>query len=99
MSMPIFPFVITAFVLFGIGLSGAILRRNGLALLVSSQIAFSGCYLALAAFSAAHGETGVPTLLVVAVGAAQAVVTLAMVINMKHRRQSMDVAEANELKW
>ena len=97
--MPISPFVIAALALFGIGLTGAILRRNGLVLLLSSQIAFSGCYLALAAFAAAHDTVAPIPLLVVAVGAAQAVVTLAVLVNMKQRRRTMDVSKANELKW
>ena len=38
MSMPIYPFVITAFVLFGIGMFGFLARRNIILMFISVEI-------------------------------------------------------------
>lgn len=93
------PFIITALLLFGIGLAGVILRRNGLAAVIALQICFSGCYLALAAFAATRPTPLPPILLLIAAGAAQAVIALITVVNLRRRTRSMDVSEASELKW
>ena len=99
-------------VLFAFGLIGVLLRRNGLSALMGLQLMCLGCYLALAAFPVVHGtlpvvhgaagggiDGRVTALFALAVGAAQVVVTLSLLTDMRRQRHTVDVEEASELRW
>ena len=106
MAVPIFAFIALSLILFGLGLAGVLLRRNGLSIVLSVQLLFAGCYLALATFAAVHDGDGgaaadgrISSLLAATAAVAQAVVTLSLLVNFRQQSQTVDVESADQLKW
>jgi NADH-quinone oxidoreductase subunit K len=101
--------------LFTIGIMGAMIRRNLLVVLMCLELVRAASHLLLVAFdeNLAVGLGGIATssegllahqgqvlsLLSLAVGAAELVVGLSIVVLMVRNRDSVDIDEASLLKW
>ena len=94
--------------LFVIGLAGAVLRRDLLAVLISLQIMLGASGLALIGFnrvwaSASEGAAGVEgqafALLVVGIGVANLSVGLGLMVALVRSRNSIDADDASVLRW
>lgn len=94
--------------LFVVGASGVLVRRNLLAVLMSIELMLTAANLAFVGFNRAWVEDGAGAaaldgqafaLVVIAVGAAQTVVGLSIVVAMFRKRGSLDLEEASLLRW
>lgn len=87
--------------LFAIGASGVLLRRNAIVILMSIEIMLNAANLAFAAFAVAWAslEGQVFVFMVLAVAAAEVAVGLAIMVAIYRERGSIDVDKVNLLKW
>lgn len=88
-------------IFFGIGLYGALTRRNAVAILLSIEIMLNGAVLNLVAFSRftpARAAGQVFALFIMAVAAAEVAVGLAVVLAMYRSSKTIDVDEIDLLK-
>jgi len=88
-------------VFFGIGLYGALTRKNAIAVLLSIEIMLNGATLNLVAFSrftAARSAGQVFALFIMAVAAAEVAVGLALVLALYRSAKTVDVDEIKLLK-
>ena len=97
--------------LLAVGAVGVLTRRSLIATLLSVELMLNGVLLAFVAANRAWpaGPTGVGegafldgqifALLIVTVAAAQAAVGVGIVVSTYRTRGSLDVEDANELKW
>ena len=88
-------------VIFAIGVTGVIIRRNLIVILMSIELMLNAVNLTFIAFSRALGSIDgqVIVLFVMTVAAAEAVVGLAIVISVFRHRQTLDPQEMQLLKW
>jgi NADH-quinone oxidoreductase subunit K len=88
-------------VLFAIGLTGFLARRNIILMLVSVEIMLNGVNVSLAAFSShlqdPRGQ--IVALFVIAVAAAEAAVGLGLVLALSRNRPGVSVEDLTQLKW
>lgn len=88
-------------VLFGIGVVGALGRRNLLIVLLSIELMLGAVNLAFVGFSRLHGDEAgqVFALFGIVVAAAEVAVGLGIVVALFRNRESVDVDDASLLKW
>jgi NADH-quinone oxidoreductase subunit K len=93
--------------LFLIGVTGVLIRRNILVMMMSIELMLNAANLALVAFNRmSPGVAGAPefdgqifVLMVITVAAAEVAVGLAILILLFRNRDSVDVEEARLLRW
>lgn len=94
-------FLLIAVLLFGVGVTGVLISRNIIVLLMSVELMLNAANLAIIAFSRAlnvvDGHAFV--FLVLTVAAAEAAVGLAMVITIFNNRRSINIDKYSLLKW
>ena len=101
--IPVSYYVTLSAVLFGIGLTGVLLRKNAIAILLSVEIMLNAANLNLVAFSRyitpeqAAGQ--VFALFVMAIGAAEVSVGLAIILAIYRNVQSVNLDRLNIFKW
>jgi len=88
-------------VLFGIGVVGALARRNIIVILMSIELMLNAVNLAFVAFARLHGQNDghVFVLIVITVAAAEVAVGLGIVISLFRNRDTVNVDEVSLLKW
>jgi NADH-quinone oxidoreductase subunit K len=91
-------------VLFGIGVIGALLRRNALIVLMSVELMLNAGNLALLAFAVHHGgpngmKAQAFVLIIIAVAAAEAAVGLAIVVSVFRATRHANVDRLTTLKY
>ena len=93
-------FLILAAILFGIGMYGVLVRRNGVLVLMSIELMLNAVNLNLIAFSAFLKQTGgqVFSLFVITIAAAEVGVGLAIVLLLYRNFRSPDLDEVHQLK-
>lgn len=92
-------FLLLSAVLFGIGVYGVLVRRNGVLVLMSIELMLNAVNINLVAFGTQHGISGqVFALFVIAVAAAEVGVGLAIVLLIYRNRASIDIDQLDELK-
>jgi NADH-quinone oxidoreductase subunit K len=93
-------YLIVSAILFVIGLTGVMLRRSPLVLLLSLEVMLNSANLSLVAFSRYHGgqDGQVFALIVMGVAAAEVVVGLGLIVAMERRRLLLDTDELVELQ-
>lgn len=93
-------YLVLSALLFAIGLSGVLIRRNPVVILLCLELMLSSGALALLAFSRMLGDQDgqVFVLIVLVVAAAEVVVGLGLVVAMFRRRLPLDVDDMKELK-
>lgn len=86
--------------LFAIGLSGVLFRRNIIIVLMCLELMLSAANLAFVTFSRYHGnlQGQVMVFFSIAVAAAEAAVALSILIALYRAKKGIDVEDAAELK-
>jgi NADH-quinone oxidoreductase subunit K len=98
---PLHYYLILSAVIFAIGVTGVIVRRNLIVILMSIELMLNAVNLTFIAFSYSWGtiEGQVMVFFVMAVAAAEAVIGLAIIIALFRHRQSLDPQEMQLLRW
>ena len=98
--MPTVYYVLLSFVLFLIGTTGVILRRNALIVLMGIELQLNAGNLAFLAFARSLGDqkAHVFTFFVIALAAAEAAVGLAILVGIFRTRQTVNLDEVTLMK-
>lgn len=99
-SIPLEHVLALAATLFLIGLTGVLVRRNLIFMLMSLEIMMNACGLAFVAAGAHWGEADgqIMYMLVLALAAAEVAVGLGLLLQLERRLDSLDVDAASELE-
>lgn len=100
---PLVPHLLLAVVLFAVGLTGALVRRNAILVLVGIELMLNAANLSFVVFwrfgAAADAHTGMMfALFSIAVAAGEAAVGLALVIALFRHRRTASLGAADALK-
>jgi NADH-quinone oxidoreductase subunit K len=98
--VPTFYYLVLSFVLFLIGTTGVLLRKNALIVLMGIELQLNAGNLAMLTYARALGdEKGhVFAFLIIALAAAEAAVGLAILVGLFRNRQTINLDEANLMK-
>jgi len=98
--MPITNYLILAAVLFTIGATTVLFRRNAIIVFMGIELMLNASNLALVTFARIHGDLGgqVIAFFVMVVAAAEVVVGLAIIVSIFRTRRSASVDDVNLLK-
>ena len=90
---------LTSLIIFAAGSAGVVVRRNPIALLMSVELMLNAAILAFVLGSRVHAQVSgqAAALLVLVLGAAEAVVGLALALAVFRAREQADVDEPKEL--
>jgi NADH:ubiquinone oxidoreductase subunit K len=98
-------YLIVAGIVFGIGITIALSKRNAIAVLMGVELMLNAVNLTFVAF-ARFGETGgaalaghVFVVFVLTVAAAEAAVALALAVLVYRRRETVDLDRINLMRW
>jgi len=99
--VPLHYYLVLSALVFAIGVTGVIIRRNLIVILMSIELMLNAVNLTFIAFSRSLGsmEGQVIVFFVMTVAAAEAVVGLAIIISLFRHRQSLDPQKMQILKW
>ena len=99
--VPLHYYLVLSALVFAIGVTGVIIRRNLIVILMSIELMLNAVNLTFIAFSRSLGSMDgqVIVFFVMTVAAAEAVVGLAIIISLFRHRQSLDPQEMQLLKW
>ncbi|MGH7775045.1 MAG: NADH-quinone oxidoreductase subunit NuoK [Candidatus Binatia bacterium] len=99
--VPLNYYLMLSAIIFAIGVTGVVIRRNIIVILLSIELMLNAVNLTFIAFSRSLGSMDgqVIVFFVMTVAAAEAVVGLAIIISMFRHRQSLDPQEMQLLKW
>jgi NADH-quinone oxidoreductase subunit K len=94
-------YVVLSVILFVIGGTGVLIRRNAIIMFMCVELMLNACNLAFVAFAAMHGNLDgqVIAFFVMVVAAAEVVVGLAILMAIYRARRSANVDDANLLKY
>ena len=94
-------FLLLAGAMFGIGVAGALTRRNGISIFLSIELMLNAANLALVAYARSLGDLRGQMIVffVLAVAAAEATVGLALFIAVYRHGRTIDVNRFNLLRW
>ena len=100
-------YVIVSGILFAIGFSGVMLRRNLIIILMSLELMLNAANLSLVAFSRFHVQpSGLPdyniqvfVFFIITVAAAEVAVGLAIIVALYRLRQTTDVNDIKSLRF
>jgi len=97
---PISYFLIVSAMLFAIGTTGVLVRKNALVIFMSVELQLNAVNLALVAFSRMHNDLNgqVLAFFSMVVAAAEVVVGLAIIVNVYRRRRSASVDDVSVLR-
>ena len=98
-SIPIEQVLILACVLFAVGLTGVLVRRNVIFQLMSLEIMLNACGLAFVVGGArwAEADGQIMYMLVLSLAAAEVAVGLGLIIQLERRFEHLDIDAADEL--
>ena len=93
-------YIVLAAVLFTIGASGVLVRRNAIVLFMCIELMLNAANLALVGFSRAHGNMDgqIFALIVMVVAACEVAVGLGLIVAIYRRRLPIDVDRLRELQ-
>ncbi|MDR2620744.1 MAG: NADH-quinone oxidoreductase subunit NuoK [Propionibacteriaceae bacterium] len=93
-------YLIVSAVLFCVGLSGVLLRRNALVVFMSVEVMLNAANLALVTFSKVHSvlDGQVAAFFTMVVAAAEVVVGLAIIITIFRSKASLSLDDARRLR-
>jgi NADH-quinone oxidoreductase subunit K len=99
--VPLDHYLILSFLLFSIGMVGALVRRNIIIVIMCLELMLNSVNLLLVAFSAYHSDPGgqVIVFFIMLVAAAEVTVGLAILVLLKRNTDSVDMNQLNRLKW
>jgi NADH-quinone oxidoreductase subunit K len=95
------PYLVLSAILFTIGCTGVLLRRNAIVVFMCIELMLNAANLALVAFSRLHDNLDgqVTAFFVMVVAAAEVVIGLAIIMTIFRTRRSASVDDASLLKW
>jgi NADH-quinone oxidoreductase subunit K len=98
--MPVNAYLYLAAIIFTIGLTGVLMKRNALILMMSVELMLNAANLTFLAFARQHGNVSGHAIafFVIAVAAAEAAVGLAIVIAIFRSRGAVNVDEVRALR-
>ncbi len=104
--VPVDYYIILSAILFTIGVTGVLIRRNALIIFMSIELMLNAANLAMVAFSSilktADGQTvfsgQIFVFFVIAVAAAEVAVGLALIVEIFKSKHSIDVDQLSNLK-
>jgi NADH-quinone oxidoreductase subunit K len=104
--VPVEYYVILSAVLFTIGVTGVLVRRNALIIFMSIELMLNSANLAFVAFARAHEAASGQSLFdgqifvffVIAVAASEVAVGLALIVEIFKSKRSIDVDQMSSLK-
>jgi len=101
MAVPISYYLVLSILLFGIGLLGVLTRRNVIVLFMCIEIMLNAANLAFIAFSRALEKIDgqIFVFFIMTVAAAEAAVGLAIIVTLFRTRATLDVDQADLMKW
>jgi NADH-quinone oxidoreductase subunit K len=94
-------FLIVSAILFALGIYGIVTRRNAILVLMGVELVLNAANINLIAFSRYGGgnlDGQVAAIFVIILAAAEAAIALAIVLNVYHRFQTVNVDEVSSLK-
>ena len=99
--MDVFGYQVVAALLFVIGAAGVLIRRNIIVLFMCIELMLNAANLSLIAFSRQWADLDgqLFVFFVIVVAAVEVAVGLAILISMMRNRDSVNVEDANLLKW
>lgn len=99
--MTIGHYVVLAAILFAIGATTVLVRRNAIVMFMGIELMLNAANLAFVTFARAQGDLSgqVIAFFVMVVAAAEVVVGLAIIVSIFRTRRSASVDEANLLKY
>ncbi len=96
-------YLILSALLFSIGLTGVIIKRNAIIILMCIEIMLAGVNIAMLAFSRFISPDviigQVFTIFIIIVAAAEVAVGLAIIINLYRNHHTVDADKINLFKW
>ena len=95
------PYLVVSAVLFSIGATGVLIRRNAIVVFMCIELMLNAANLSLVSFSRLHGnlEGQVTAFFVMVVAAAEVVIGLAIIMTIFRSRRSASIDDASLLKW
>lgn len=98
-TIPLEHVLLLAALLFMIGLTGVLIRRNTIFLLMSLEIMMNACGLAFVAAGArwAEADGQIMYMLVLSIAAAEVAVGLGLVLQLERRLRHLDIDSVSEL--
>jgi NADH:ubiquinone oxidoreductase subunit K len=93
-------YLVVSALIFSIGVSGVLVRRNPLVILLCIELMLNAANLALVAFARMHGngDGQIFALIVMVVAACEVAVGLGLIVAIFRRRLPIDVDELRELQ-
>jgi NADH-quinone oxidoreductase subunit K len=94
-------FLIVSAILFALGIYGIITRRNAILVLMGVELVLNAANINLIAFArygALNLDGQVAAIFVIILAAAEAAIALAIILNIYHRFQTVNVDEVSSLK-
>jgi len=100
-TVPISYYLLLSAILFAIGVTGVLTRRNAIVIFMCIELMLNATNLAFVAFARqlGQGDGQVFVFFVMAVAAAEVAVGLAIIIALFRNRETVDIGEVNLLKW
>ena len=94
-------YVVLSAILFTIGATGVLVRRNAIVVFMCVELMLNACNLALVSFAKQHGNLDgqIAAFFVMVVAAAEVVIGLAIIMAIFRTRRSASVDDANLLKY
>lgn len=94
-------YIFLSAILFTIGVTGVLFRRNAIIIFMCIELMLNAVNLLLTAFSAQHGDAGgqVFVFFIMAVAAAEVAVGLAILVMIYRNIKSVDIDMLKKLKW
>lgn len=100
-GVPLNHYLIFCSVLFAIGVTGVLIRRNVIIIMMSIELMLNSVNLLLVAFSAYRGDASgqVFVFFIMALAAAEVAVGLAIIIMVYRNTKSVDIDTLSKLRW
>ena len=101
MTVPISYYLLLSAILFAVGVTGVLTRRNAIVIFMCIELMLNAVNLTFVAFAKqlGQGDGQVFVFFVMAVAAAEVAVGLGIIIALFRNRETVDVGEVNLLKW
>jgi NADH-quinone oxidoreductase subunit K len=100
-GVPLTHYVILSAVIFAIGVTGVLLRRNAIIIFMSVELMLNAVNLLLTAFSAFSQDSSgqVFVFFIMALAAAEVAIGLAIIVMIYRNTNTIDINVMNKLKW
>lgn len=99
--IPISYYLILSAVIFLIGVTGVLIRRNAIVVLMSIELMLNGANLSFVAFARQYGmaDGHIYVFLAITIAAAEAAIGLALVILLFRNKGTVNIDEVKSLRW